>query len=98
MVNGQAATATAAASSHPIIDIDHGRARLDGVGGLMGAGRGGQAAAEVKELPDAGARHIGEGAGLELAAFAGQVGGAGVDRQQFFGLLAVGGEIVFAAQ
>ena len=81
-----------------VIHIDDAGIRLDGLGGFVGVGRGGQPAAHVEELPDTCVRHVGDGAGLELPGLDGQLGGLRVHLENVLGLVPVGGEVVFAAQ
>ena len=81
-----------------VVDVGDCRVRLDVPGGLVRVRGGGQPAAEVDELADASARDVGDGAALELPAFAGQFRGAREDPEKLLRLFPVGGKIVFAAE
>ena len=81
-----------------VVDVDDPGVRLDGLGGLVGVRGGRQPAAHVEELADARARHVGDGAGLELPGLDGQLGGVREDLENLLGLFPVGGEVVLAAE
>ena len=81
-----------------VVDVDDPGVRGNGLGGLVGVRRGRQPAADIEELADPLLRGIGDGAGLELAGLDHQLRRLRVDLQNVPRLLAVGLEVVLAAE
>ncbi len=82
-----------------VVDIDDPGAGGDLLGHLMDVPLGGQAGADVDELPDAGL--VGQeahGAAEEAAVLPRHVGGGGLDRDDLFGEVAVDLEVVLAVE
>jgi hypothetical protein len=72
--------------------------RTDTAGGFVGVRGSRQSAAGIEELADSQVGDVGDGAGLEPACLHRQVRGVREDPQHPRRLVAVGGEIVFAAR
>ncbi len=82
-----------------VVHVDDARVGGDGLGDLVDVALGGQAAAEVDELPDPGlAGEEADDPAQEGPVVLDHVAGDRRDRQELFGHLAVGGEVVLAVQ
>jgi hypothetical protein len=82
-----------------VVHIDDAALRGDLLGDLVGVVGGGQAGADVQELADAGlAGQVADGTGQKRPGGAGDVDDPGEGLTKLLGDLAVGGEVVLAAQ
>jgi len=82
-----------------VVDVDDPRVRGGPLRDLVGVVRGGDPGADVEELPDAGLRgQVAHGPAEERAVAADAHSHERVGRHELLGQLAVGGEVVLAAE